>query len=258
MEAAQLLIAGLERTSLIEYPGELSAVVFLQGCNFRCPYCHNPWLVRGEMGTEPFSPECSGANVVHGGKRAPSPFHPTVPTGELARLLDRRRRVLDAVTVTGGEPTVYPQLPEFLAWIRSFGYRVKLDTNGTRPTLLRQVIDDGLVDYVAMDIKSSAARYAEAAGCPVDMEAVEESMGLVMQSGVGYEFRSTILPRLHSLATVDAMAQLIRGAERYYLQTFRPLETLDPAYRHEPPFTPDQMLMLAAIAAQHVRRCEVR
>ena len=231
-------IAGVEATSLIDFPGHLSAVLFVQGCDFRCPFCHNPELI------------ATGAVVGPGGCFG-------MPLDELADLLARRVRVLDGIVITGGEPLLHPGLADFAAWIRSYGYAVKLDTNGSLPDRLEAVLA-GVIDYVAMDVKSSPERYAEAAGCHVDVDRVARSIALIRASGLPHEFRSTVLPRLHDEPTVRAMARMIAGAPRYYLQRFRPARTLDPAFRSERPFTDDEMQALAAAAREFVEGCTVR
>jgi len=233
-------IAGLEKTSLLEYPGQICAILFVQGCDYRCPYCHNPQLVSSASGAA--------------GRERPD----EIPQGEIEAFLKKREAVLDAVTVTGGEPCLYADLPEYLSWLQGLGLKVKLDTNGSRPEMLAEVLDASLVDYVALDIKSSAARYHEAVGRDVDIEAVLRSIGLLLGAQIPCEFRSTILPRLHDEATVLEMARMISGARRYFLQPFRPQRTLDPSFAHEPAFSRPEMEALASVARQHVSACQVR
>lgn len=232
-------IAGVEATSLIDFPGHLSAVLFVQGCDFRCPYCHNPELI------------ATGAVVGPNGCFG-------MPLDELADLLARRVRVLDGIVITGGEPLLHPGLAEFAAWIRSYGYSVKLDTNGSLPDRLEAVLAAGVIDYVAMDVKSSPERYSEAAGCHVDVDHIARSIALIRGSGLPHEFRSTVLPRLHDVATVAEMARMIQGAPRYYLQRFRPARTLDSEFGSERAFTEDEMQTLAAAAREFVEACRVR
>ena len=188
-------IAGLQKTTLLDYPGKVACTVFLPGCNLRCPFCHNASLVLnpgpGQMSEEAFF-----------------------------AFLTKRRGILDGVCVTGGEPTLHRELPEFLAKIRGMGFSVKLDTNGTRPEVLRQILDRGLVDYVAMDIKAGPEHYAEACGGVDALNPVRESVALLMDSGVDYEFRTTCVHPIHTPEDMAQLASWLRGAKRYFLQAF--------------------------------------
>lgn len=227
-------IAALQPTTLLDYPDKVAAIVFTWGCVFRCGFCHNPELV------------CQS------------------PAQELSieSVLDfftNRVGLLDGVVITGGEPTIYPDLPEFIRAIKKLGFLVKLDTNGTNPEMLEQLFKEKLLDYVAMDIKAPLANYAVAAGRPVDTAKIERSIKLIMTSGVPYEFRSTILPRLHTSEDIVAMAKLIAGAPRFYLQTFRDSGKLvDVSFHGEKAFSPEEMEQLSAAARDFVEVCEVR
>ena len=194
-----MLIAGLQKLTLLDYPGQVACTVFTGGCNFRCPYCHNASLVLPERVAE----EPGGAEGV-------------------LRFLEKRRGVLDGVAVSGGEPLLQPGLADFLRAIRAMGYRIKLDTNGSFPERLRALVEEGLVDYVAMDVKNAPALYAETAGLKLlDMAAVERSREYLMSGVVPYEFRTTLVRGLHTPESVRAAAEWIAGARAYYLQQFR-------------------------------------
>lgn len=194
-----MLIAGVQKLTLLDYPGQVACTVFAGGCNFRCPYCHNASLVLPERIAE----EPGGAEAV-------------------LRFLQKRRGVLDGVAVSGGEPLLQPGLAEFLRAVRAMGYRVKLDTNGSFPERLRALMEEGLVDFVAMDVKNAPALYAETAGCKLlDMGAVERSREYLMGGAVPYEFRTTLVRGLHTPESVRAAAEWIAGARAYYLQQFR-------------------------------------
>ncbi len=207
-----MLIGHLQKSSVIEYPGMVSCVVFTQGCNFRCPYCHNPELVE------------------------PGLFMPPVPQEEILSFLVKRKGKLDAVSITGGEPTLQKGLPEFMARIRAMGFLVKLDTNGSDPDILREIIAASLADYIAMDIKAPLEKYSRAAGKPCDTVAIASSISIIMGSGVPYEFRTTLVNGLLTREDVFAMAGMIRGASRYVLQRFTASKHLDPAFTGaEPP-----------------------
>ena len=189
-------IQGLQKLTLLDWPGKVACTVFLGGCNFRCPFCHNGDLVAG-----------------------------TPPAGmaeeELFCFLQKRQGLLDGVCVTGGEPLLRPDLGDLLRRIKSLGFPVKLDTNGSHPEALRRLWEDGLVDYVAMDIKNCPARYAETTGIPgLDLAPIRESVIWLLTGKVDYEFRTTVVRQLHSEEDLLAAARWIRGAQRYFLQSF--------------------------------------
>lgn len=191
-------IHGLQKLTLLDYPGHMSATVFTGGCNFRCPYCHNSELVL-----------------------APDSV-PTIPEADVLAFLKARAKMLEAVCVTGGEPTLQKDLPEFLKKVRDLGYRVKLDTNGQLPTVLSSLLSAGLVDYVAMDIKNCRERYGETIGVrDFRTDAIETSVGLLMGGSIPYEFRTTVCKELHDTASMTLIGQWIAGARHYYLQPYR-------------------------------------
>ena len=193
----RMRIGGLQKVTLLDYPGKVACTVFLPGCNLRCPFCHNPALVLPDRETDSLSTE------------------------ELLAFLETRRGKLDGVCVTGGEPTLYEDLPALLRQIRGLGFAVKLDTNGCDPARLAEILNQGLVDYVAMDVKNAPARYAETVGIPgFNPAPVEESIRLLRKSTVDYEFRTTLVRELHRPEDLDAIAAWLAGAPRYYLQNF--------------------------------------
>lgn len=186
-------IGGLQKLTLLDFPGKTACTVFLQGCNFRCPFCHNPSLI---FGTEP------------------------IEEAELFRFLATRQGLLDGVAVSGGEPLLSNDLAPLLERIKSMGFAVKLDTNGSFPARLRSLLDAGLVDYVAMDVKNAPARYAATCGADGMLPTVEESAALLMGRRVPYEFRTTVVAELHDAADFHAIGAWLRGAEQYFLQPF--------------------------------------
>lgn len=191
-------IHGLQKLTLLDYPGHMAATVFTGGCNFRCPYCHNSELV--------LRPESV----------------PMIPEAEVFAFLKARAKMLEAVCVTGGEPTLQKDLPEFLAKVRSLGYRVKLDSNGQAPSVLAGLLQNKLVDYVAMDIKNCRERYGETIGVPnFRTDAVEASVQLLMRSDIQYEFRTTVCKELHDTESIKRIGEWIAGARHYYLQPYR-------------------------------------
>ena len=189
-------IQGLQKMTLLDYPGKVACTVFLGGCDLRCPFCHNGELVEGE---------------------APA----ALDDGELTAFLKKRQGLLDGVCVTGGEPLLRPELEGLLGRIKELGFPVKLDTNGCDPARLAEILNQGLVDYVAMDVKNAPARYAETVGIPgFNPAPVEESIRLLRKSTVDYEFRTTLVRELHRPEDLDAIAAWLAGAPRYYLQNF--------------------------------------
>ncbi|MDO5392742.1 MAG: anaerobic ribonucleoside-triphosphate reductase activating protein [Eubacteriales bacterium] len=194
-------ICGLNKTTILDYPGKVAATVFLGGCNFRCPFCQNGSLV--------LAPQ----------------EEPEIPMEELWAFLKRRKGILDGVCVTGGEPTLAAQLPEFLGKIKELGYLVKLDTNGTRPEVIEELLKNGLVDYIAMDIKTSREQYKSVAGTEhLDMEKICRSVQLIMDRAPDYEFRTTVVKELHSREDFQRMGEWLKGAKVCYLQAYRDSE----------------------------------
>ena len=196
-----MYIAGLQKMTLLDYPGKVACTVFLQGCNFRCPFCHNSDLL-------------PGAGEAY------------MTREEFMAFLESRRGLLDAVCVSGGEPTLQPELEDFLRDIKVMGYHVKLDTNGSRPEILRQLVQAGLVDYVAMDIKNSPEHYAATAGSNIPLCNMETSMSYLLQGHVDYEFRTTVVEELHNEADFVSIANWLKTlcpqgkARRFFLQSY--------------------------------------
>jgi len=204
-----MVVGGLQKFSLADFPGLISAIVFTRGCGFRCPYCHNPELVD------------------------PARYAREIPREEVEDFLRSRRGKLQGVVVTGGEPTLHEDLPTFLGSLKDMGYSVKLDTNGMYPRTLRYVIAEGLVDYVAMDIKAPPARYEKTVGVPVKADDILESIELVRGSSLPREFRTTWVPALLSGADVREIAALVKGCD-YFLQSFRTGKVLDSSLEDRP------------------------
>ena len=228
-----MLILGLQKLTLLDYPGRTAATVFTGGCNMRCPFCHNADLVL-----------------------TPAAL-PAMKEEEVLSFLSRRTRLLDGVCVTGGEPTLQPDLADFLRSIRALGFSVKLDTNGTRPDTVRALIDEGLIQYCAMDVKSSFEGYAEASGTLVDLSAVRESIALLLEGRIPYEFRTTVVDELHGEETIRSLARSIAGAERYFLQAFKDSGRLiNGSHLHAP--TAEKRAVLLAAARESVPSAEWR
>ncbi len=195
-----MLLKGLQKLTLLDFPGKMACTVFAGGCNFVCPFCHNASLVIGERVRE----------------------SATLPEEEFFAFLGKRRGILEGVCVSGGEPTLAPDLLPFLNNIKELGFLIKLDTNGYRPDVLRKAVAQGLVDYVAMDIKSSKSGYPRAVGLSdFDISKIEESTDFLMQKKVPFEFRTTLVLGLHSKQDIVSIGEWLRGDESYFLQTFK-------------------------------------
>lgn len=191
-----MVFHGFQKLTLLDYPERVACTLFTGGCNFRCPFCHNAGLVT-HIDEGAFSEE------------------------EVLAYLKKRKGVLDGVCVTGGEPLLQPGLPRFLERVKEEGYAVKLDTNGSFPARLKELVCGGLVDYVAMDIKNAPEKYAETAGAAVRLEDIRESVSLLLSGAVDYEFRTTLVKELHTEEDMRAIGAFIAGAKRYFLQAFR-------------------------------------
>ncbi len=226
-------IAGLQKTTLLDYPGQVACTVFLAGCNLRCPFCHNALLVLPQA-VEP----------------------PRITQDELFTFLQKRRGKLDGVCITGGEPTLYPELPQLLRQIRELGFLTKLDTNGTHPQLLRKLLDEGLVDYVAMDIKNSPTHYAATCGGVDCLAQVQESAALLLEERVDYEFRTTVVHPFHTAQDFAAIGQWLQGARRYFLQQFQDSGQLIGAGLS--PLTAEEMAAARAAVLPYIPQTTIR
>lgn len=234
-----MTIKGLQKLTLLDYPGRIACTVFLGGCNFRCPFCHNGGLALGG--------DSDGIMSVE----------------ELLAFLDSRRGRLQAVCISGGEPTLHPDLPALIGEIKSRGFEVKLDTNGTNPEMLSLLIADGLVDYVAMDIKNSPDKYALTTGLISNSEfqisnfnAVRESAALLMQGRVDFEFRTTLAKELHTADDLEAIGKWLSGSEKYFLQTYR--DEGDLLVGGFTAFSPEETEQLLAVLKSYIPSAEIR
>jgi pyruvate formate lyase activating enzyme len=228
---------------LIDYPGKLSSVIFVGGCNFRCPFCHNSELV--------LNPDKM----------------PDISEDEVLGFLKSRKEWVEGVVITGGEPTMHRELPYFIEKIKGLGIPVKLDTNGTNNVMLRQLINSGLLDYIAMDIKAPLSKYEAAAGMSKAADAVgshgglidiKESVKDIMSSNVKYEFRTTVVPRLHKEADIIEIGQWLKGADKFVIQQFRPMTPIDPDYRMEKAYPRNKLDDFAEKLRPFFKRVEVK
>jgi pyruvate formate lyase activating enzyme len=219
-------IGGLQKVSLIDYPGLICAIIFLQGCNFKCSYCHNPELVD------------------------PGLFQPCIKEKDVLDFLNTRKGKLDAVTITGGEPTIQNNLIPFIKQIKKMGFAVKLDTNGSQPQVIKAFLNEKMLDFIAMDIKAPLEKYEDIVNIPVNSDSIKESIKLILKAEIPYEFRTTVVQSQLVEKDILQMARLISGASRYVLQNFVPTKTLDKKFLKEKPF-PDEKLEKIKNHLQH-------
>jgi len=229
-----MTIGGLQKFSLIDYPGKTTAIIFTVGCNFRCRYCNNPELV------------------------IPEEYKKEIPISEIYNFLESRRGKLDAVCITGGEPTQHSDLPEMINKIKKMGFLVKLDSNGSRPEVLDDFIKKDMVDYIAMDVKAPLEDYLKIMGWWVSPEKLKKSINLIMSSGIEYEFRTTVAKSITSMDDIRKIAQTIEGAENYYLQKFIPTKLIDSSLKKESPYSDEHLNKIAEEMKRYVKNCSVR
>ena len=229
-----MIFGGLQKFSLIDYPGKPCAIVFTVGCNFRCPYCHNPELV--SLG--------SGINIIE--------------EQEILEFLKGRKDKLDAVTITGGEPTLHKDLLDFMKKLKKMGFLIKLDSNGTNPDMLQKALDEKLVDYLAMDIKAPLDKYEKVTILPINIDDIKKSIEIIKNSNIDHEFRTTIVESLLSKKDILEIGDTIADAKRYYLQKFVPTKTNDPKYLEETTYSDEEFEDLRAKIAPKVKICGVR
>ncbi|MFH1638343.1 MAG: anaerobic ribonucleoside-triphosphate reductase activating protein [Candidatus Woesearchaeota archaeon] len=227
-------IAGFARNSLVDYPGHVVSTIFTQGCNLSCPYCHNPELIP------------KGGNGM-------------IAEKELFYFFEKHRKMLDGVCITGGEPTLQMDLEEFLMKVKALGLKVKLDTNGTNPEVIEDLIAKKLVDYIAMDIKASAKGYAKIGVTGDVLESIFRSIKIIMGSGIGYEFRSTVVPGMLDIEGIREIAERIEGADSYCIQQFvAGTKIKDETFKGIKPYSPEELFEMRDAASSKVRKCLIR
>ena len=229
-----MLIGGFQKSSLVDYPGKICAIVFTQGCGFRCGYCHNPELVDPKKFTEP------------------------IPAKEILSFLKTRKGKLDAVEITGGEPTRQADLIEFLQKIKELGFLVKLDSNGSRPEIIQKVLDLKLADYLAMDVKAPLERYQEITNSKIDPGKIKQSVKIIMNSGADYEFRTTVVKGQLGPADFAKIGELIKGAKLHIFQKFAPSKTNDPKFLKRETYSDEEFEEFRQLMEQYVQKCFVR
>lgn len=220
-------LAGLQKTTFIDYPEKIACIVFTQGCNFRCGYCHNPELFENK--------------------------EPVLSVPAFFEFLNKRKGKLDGVVITGGEPTLHGKdLIEFIKEVKSLGFLVKLDTNGTHPDILQELLNENLLDYIAMDIKAPLAKYKTITQTDIDTKIIKKSIDMIMNSGVDYEFRTTIVKSQLSVENLRQIGELIQGAKRYYMQKFLATKILDETLMSEESYTDEEFKNLRTILEEYV------
>lgn len=229
-----MIIGGFQKFSMIDYPDKLSAVIFTQGCNFRCSYCHNPELI------PLITPE------------------DRIPVIEVISFLERRKNQLEAVTITGGEPALQMDLVEFIKRIKEIGYLVKLDTNGSFPDLIKYLINQNLVNYIAMDIKAPLDKYTKITDSNVYIDKIQDSIDLLMNSEIDYEFRTTIAKPLLDEQDIIDISKMIKGANKLVLQKYTPSKSLIKSCLNQDNYSEEELKNFKNIAIKEVQNCIVR
>jgi len=227
-------IGALQKTSLIDFPKLISCTIFTQGCNFRCPYCHNPELVLPEKFAIPINIEI------------------------IFDFLDKRKDYLDGVCITGGEPTIQPDIIDFIKEIKNKGFKVKLDTNGSHPEIIERLLKDNLIDYISMDIKGPFEKYSKISGINIDIEKIKKSVDLIKNSFIDYEFRTTVVKKLISINDFEKIGKQIEGAKKYFLQKFVPSKHIKPEFINERNYSDEEFGIIKEIIVKYVKNVDIR
>jgi pyruvate formate lyase activating enzyme len=235
-------IGGLQKLTLIDYPGKVAATVFLIGCNFRCPFCQNPELISVERRTVLRN---------YGGQSS-------VKEADFFDFLDSEQGLIDGVCITGGEPTIHADLIDFIKRIKSLGFLVKLDTNGSNPEILEKLIKEKLIDFIAMDIKTSLDKYEKAINTKIDLEKIKKSVDLIKNSGIDYEFRTTMVPGLVEKADIEKIGQWLQGVKKFALQQFQNKKVLDEEFEKIQPYSEEILKEFKKILEKCIDKVELR
>lgn len=230
-----MLISGFQKSTLLDYPGKLAALIFTYGCNLRCEYCHNPEL------------------VIQSFKKNSS-----ITEEDIFSFLEKRKNLVDGVVITGGEPTIQKDLISFIKKIRNMGFLVKLDTNGTNSKIVKKILEMNIVDYWAMDIKYDKEIYIQNLENKVKYEEVEKSIKLIMENAKDYEFRTTYVKGIHTSDSIKGIGELIKGSKRYYIQNFRAGKTINPALNSSNSFTQQELEKFKKLMQKYVKNVEIR
>jgi pyruvate formate lyase activating enzyme len=239
-----MILGGLQKTTLIDYPDHLACTVFTVGCNFRCPFCHNKDLVTQ--------------------KNFKQKKLPRIPVKDFFAFLKKRQGLLDGVCITGGEPTVHQDLDQFCAEIKQLGFKVKLDSNGSSPEVLQKLIDQKLVDFIAMDLKNSFDQYHNAIGLKIDTDRIKQSIKIILDSKLDYEFRTTVVPSIHQQENLEKLASQINKLVdnpkefKWVLQNFRAENCLDDGFKKKKPFSAKKMKAFLKTVQEFLPATELR
>jgi len=231
-----MVIAGLQKITLIDYPKKIAATVFLAGCNFRCPWCYSAELVLPEKIKK----------------------QPKLSEREFFDFLEERKGMLEGIVLCGGEPTINKDLPGFAAKIKKFGYSIKLDTNGSNPKMLRKLIDDKLINYVAMDVKLPKEKYPEIFRGEIKIQDIEKSIEILKENEIDYEFRTTVIPTVLDKQEIFKIAKWISPAKKYYLQNFRAEKTINPKFEKVKPYPEEYLLEIQKEISPLFEICQTR
>ncbi len=240
-----MIIGGLQKITLIDYPGKIAATIFVSGCNFRCPWCYNRELVLPD-------------EIIK---------HPSIPLKKIYEFLEERKGFLEALVICGGEPTIHQELPDLIKKIKKFGYLVKLDTNGSGPKMLKKLIEEKLIDYVAMDIKAlfrkagsdPALPYEKATGVKIDLNNIKKSIEIIKSSGLDYEFRTTVVPTIHTKEDIIKIAKWLSPAKKYFLQNFQPRgKMINPSFSKLRPYPEEELKEIQKEIAPYFDICKIR
>ena len=229
-------ICGLQKVTLIDFPGKVACTVFLGGCNFRCPWCYSKELVLPQ-------------NIA---------LQPKISEKQFFDFLKTRQELLAGVVVCGGEPTIHKELPQFVKKIKKMNFLVKLDTNGSNPRALQRLLKDRLLDYVAMDVKAPQAKYREAAGVTIDGADIAKSIEILKASKIDFEFRTTVVPTIHTKEDIIRIAKWLSPAKKYYLQNFLPIKTVSQAFEEKRPYSNEDLLDIQKAIVPLFEICEIR
>ena len=233
-----MIIGGIHTLTLLDYPGKVACIIFTTGCNFRCGYCHNAEFVLPEKIKER--------------------MNDMIPEEKIFNFLDKRKGKLDGVVVSGGEPTIHPDLVDFIRKIKAKGFLVKLDSNGTNPQVLERLLKEKLVDYIAMDVKASKEKYDEVTGVKNNFAAIKHSRDILKSSEIDYEFRTTVIKGFHDEEEMRKIAQFCRGAKQYTIQNFRPQKVLDKEFKKFNGFTKKELASFKAIAEEKIESVQIQ
>ena len=226
-----MLFAGFQKLTLLDFPGKVACILFTMGCNFRCPFCHNASLVRAEE-------------------------KPQITEEEVLAFLKKRQGILEGVCISGGEPLLYDNLGDFIKKVKALGYSVKLDTNGSFPEKLKALVNEGIIDYVAMDIKNSPECYDKTTGIKTDLDKIKESIEFLMSDKVDYELRTTLVKELHTPDDMESIGEMIKGAKRYFLQNFK--DSGDVLCENMNPLSEDELEQMKKIAQKYIPETAIR